>query len=173
MAAPSDFIERFSEKLALTVIPLLHELWDRCEQETRDKIASELVRGITSGRMMGSLLQVQPARAAPQAGLGLPEPPQKGSALSAMSPQKRGAQNRAPKGRIKGTVAEVIERVPDTGVTRSELRDEASKLLGKPIKEGSLKQALRLLREDGKIENRDQRWYPARKGGQAEAEPAP
>ena len=85
-----------------------------------------------------------------------------------MSPQKRGAQNRAPKGRIKGTVAEVIAKVPDAGITRSELRDEASRLLGAPIKEGSLKQALRLLREDGDIENRDQRWFPIKKGSAEE-----
>ena len=85
-----------------------------------------------------------------------------------MSPQKRGAQNRAPKGRIKGAVAEVIARVPDAGITRAELRDEASKILGAPIKEGSLKQALRLLKDDGKIENRDLRWYQIKNGGQPE-----
>lgn len=167
MPAPGDFIARFSEKLAITVIPLLHEIWDRCEKETRDKIAADLVQGITSGRMMGAV--VPPASAAPQAGLGLPEPPQKTPApASAMSPQKRGAQNRAPKGRIKGTVGHVIIRAAGFGITRSDLRDEASKLLGEPIKEGSLKQALRLLREDGVIENRDLRWYPIDKGSAEE-----
>jgi hypothetical protein len=168
MPAPGDFIAKFSEKLAITVIPLLHEIWDRCEKETRDKIAADLVQGITSGRMMGAVMP--PASAAPQAGLGLPDPIPKGTPTpsASMSPQKRGAQNRAPKGRIKGTVAEVLAKVPDAGITRSELRDEASRLLGEPIKEGSLKQALRLLREGGDIENRDLRWYPIKKGSSEE-----
>lgn len=163
MPAPNDFIGKISKELATALIPLLHELWDRCEAETREKVASDLVRGITSGRVFAMATSRPAPTPAPQAGLGLPDPVQP----IPMSPQKRGAQNREAKGVVKGTIRAIIYEHP-RGVSRAQIRALAAVERKLNIKPGSMKQGLRLLREENEIENRDGKWFPTKTAAQSD-----
>jgi hypothetical protein len=81
------------------------------------------------------------------------------------SPQKRGAQNREKKGVVKGVIRDIIYAHPE-GVTRSKIRVVASVEKKLAIKEGSLKQGIRLLHKAKEIENRDGKWFPTKNDGQ-------
>ena len=81
-----------------------------------------------------------------------------------MSPQKRGALDRLAPGVVKTAVHKVI-RINPEGITRDGIRKLASDIIGQQIKEGSLKQSLRLLTKAGEIENRDRLWFPVTKNG--------
>jgi hypothetical protein len=143
MPAPNDLVARLADAIAKAVVPILHETWDRAEKETRQRIAEAVVQG--SMKMGASV------RPADQLDLDI---------VAKMSPQKRGAMNRVAKGRVKTAVWTVISNWRDEGVSREGIRQRAGALLGEPIKEGSLKQAIRLLKKDRKIETRNSRWYP-------------
>ena len=106
----------------------------------------------TAGTLQGRLIYDHPTSVA--AGMGT------------MSPQKRGAQNREKKGVVKGTIRTIIDNSPE-GISRGKIREVAQTLFGLTIKDGSLKQGLRLLKADRKIENRDQLWFPTKDGGQS------
>lgn len=82
-----------------------------------------------------------------------------------MSPQKRGAQNREAKGVVKGAIREIIYDNP-RGISRGAIRLVAQVQKGLTIKDGSLKQGLRLLGKAKEIENRDRLWFPTKHGGQ-------
>lgn len=163
MAAPGDFIAKLSEKLARTMIPLMHELWDRCERETREKIAASLMQDSPKSAVEA---------AARTAAMG-PRPPENATAAAydaslnaALSPQKRGAQNRERKGVVKNAIREIIYQ-NDNGTTREGIRRTAQAQKGLVIKDGSLKQGLRLLQKAGEIVNRDRLWFPTKNGGQS------
>lgn len=49
------------------------------------------------------------------------------------------------------------------GSTKAEVRSLAKEYLGEEVKEGSLKQALRLLSKEGEIFNDTRRWFPKEK----------
>jgi len=84
-----------------------------------------------------------------------------------MSPQKRGAQNRAPKGLIKGTIKDVIFNAGPEGITAAQIRDVAQISKGVTIKEGSMKQGLRLLQQNEAIERKGTSYFPKKNGGQS------
>jgi hypothetical protein len=161
MPAPGDFIAKVSEKLATALIPLLHELWDRCERETKANIAASLMAPKSALETVARQL-AEPPRA-PQ---NVAEAVYKNVLIGALSPQKRGAQNRERKGVVKTAIREIIYSNPH-GITRAGIRLAAHAMRGLTIKEGSLKQGLRLLSNAKEIENRDHLWFPTKNGGQS------
>lgn len=169
MPVPPDFIEKVSHKLATAVIPLLNELWDRCEHETKAKIAASIVGGppTAAPRIMSALDTVAAQLAQPRR-----HPMSATEAVAqkvfdlAMSPQKRGAQNREKKGVVKNAIRAIIFGHPD-GITRGRIRAVAAVEFKLTIKDGSLRQGLRLLKNAEEITNRDGRWFPAKNGGQS------
>jgi hypothetical protein len=84
-----------------------------------------------------------------------------------MSPQKRGAQNRAPKGLIKGTIKDLIYNAGPEGITAAQIRDVAKIHKGVTIKDGSMKQGLRLLQRANAIERKGTLYFPTKNGGQS------
>jgi len=169
MPAPPEVRKRLVAKATAAFEALIDELWDAAAQATLTEAASKVQQvfyptasagrdtpapepvapyGPTAGRLQGRLLYDHPTSIA--AGMG-------------MSPQKRGAQNREKKGVVKNTIREIIYQ-NDGGTSREGIRRMAQAHKGLVIKEGSLKQALRLLQMAGEIENRDRLWFPKRNG---------
>jgi hypothetical protein len=77
-----------------------------------------------------------------------------------VSPQKRGARQRARHGAIKAAVEETINHHPN-GIGRADIVKYARDHLGIIIKEGSLKNAIRILKSERTIYNKDAKWFPA------------
>ena len=168
MPAPPELHKELEAQIAKIVkanlSPLLDRAWDESQRATLDRI----------NRAVAADPAVRPT-AAPREGLATPR--QLNDLLgavadtadkitTAMSPQKRGAQNRERKGVVKNAIREIIYQ-NDNGSTREWIRKVALAQKGLAIKEGSLKQGLRLLSKAGEIENRDQKWFPKRNGGQS------
>jgi hypothetical protein len=78
-----------------------------------------------------------------------------------VSPQKRGAQDRAAHGAIKGAVRDSIYAHPE-GISRPDIVRYAQERLNVTIKEGSLKNAIRILKDEKEITNRERKWFPTR-----------
>ena len=86
-------------------------------------------------------------------------PPRNGG--HSMSPQKRGAQTRAGHGVIKDAVRVAIYANRD-GISRPRIVRYALEELGVTVKDGSLKNAIRILKADGDIRNAKGEWFPTR-----------
>ncbi len=136
MPAPRVLHAALLDRIKDSLEPLIDTVWDASAAATRADML----------RVLGA--QTEP----PNHLVPLPAPPP-------ASPQKRGAANRLGRGRVKAAVHTIIQAEHDRGgATREEIRRKAPAFLGVPIKEGSLKQALRLLRKEKKIETRNSRW---------------
>jgi hypothetical protein len=148
------------------VVPLLDRAWDESQRATLERISRAVAtdpvglsrptaaprNGLTASPLNDLLDTV--ANTAEKL------------ALAAMSPQKRGAQNREKKGVVKNAIREIIYANEKDGISRGGIRRLAYSQKGLTIKDGSLKQGLRLLSKAEEIENRNQRWFPKRNGGQ-------
>lgn len=163
MPAPADLVAQLTEAIAQAITPVLNEAWDRSELETRKRIAASVMQFTAPRSATEAAAQtvMRLTSGKPNSALETAIERVNATVLSQpMSPQKRGAQNRVAKGRVKIAVWNCISRYPDEGLSRDEIRHHAAGLLGEPIKEGSLKQAIRLLKKDRKIETRNSRWWP-------------
>lgn len=146
MPAPKHLHTAVAASLRDALAPLLDQVWDASAAATR----ADMVR------LLGGHTE-PPGDILP----GLSKELVSGDIAQLMSPQKRGAVNRAARGAVKQVVGMLIQDSPD-GISREKIRQRAAFVNeGRfVLKEGSLKQALRLLRESGKIENRGRKWYP-------------
>jgi hypothetical protein len=168
MPAPAEIRKRLAQKAVAAFEALIDEIWDHAASATlndaaakvqhiffaghgaagRDSPAPEPAAQPTAGALRGHILYDHP------------------TSLALMSPQKRGAQNRERKGVVKNAIREVIYQ-NDNGTSREGIRKAAQAQKGLVIKDGSLKQGLRLLQKAGEIENRNHLWFPKRNGGQS------
>lgn len=72
---------------------------------------------------------------------------------------------RVARGAARSAVMGAIEERGARGSTRDDIRLLARRFLGGPIKVDTLKAALKVLRDQGRIELRDGKWYPVRRYG--------
>lgn len=77
-----------------------------------------------------------------------------------LSPQKRGAQDRAEHGAIKKAVRDAIYAHPN-GISRPQIVRYGRDKLDVIIKDGSLKNAIRILKAEKTIRNANRLWFPA------------
>lgn len=165
MPAPLEIRRKLAARFAAVAEALVDEIWDEATKSAmadasakvqqlfypaasagRDSRAPEPVSPLvpTAGTLQGRLVYDHPT--------------------SAMSPQKRGAQNREAKGVVKNAIKKVIDASPN-GLSRAQIRQNAEAVFHLKIKDGSLRQGLRLLKHANLIENRDHKWFPTRNGG--------
>jgi hypothetical protein len=173
MPAPSELHKELETQIVKIVMahvaPLLDKAWEAGQRATLASVYQAVTGGL-SGTLLGAT-NPEPVRQSTPPDQGKIQFPD-GSPLydhprsiEGMSPQKRGAQNREKKGVVKNTISAIIHNSPQ-GVSRAQIREMAQNAFGLSIKDGSLKQGLRLLSKAGEIENRDQRWFPKRNDGQ-------
>lgn len=163
MPVPPKYFDQLMSELAIALRPVIDRAWDDGGRAAVARInhALRILPPVVSGRLEVKLDPTTSVGAGViSAGTGAASGSGHAGAVSSeLSPQKRGAQNREPKGVVKSAVKSIIFRHPN-GVSREEIRRESVTYLGKTIKEGSLRQALRLLRLAGDINNKDRLWYP-------------
>jgi hypothetical protein len=167
MPAPLDVRKKFALRFAAAVETLVDEIWDEATKaalaDAGAKVQQFFFTAAPAGRDSPEPEPVNPN--APIAGrlqgrLVYDHP----TSIAAMSPQKRGAQNRERKGVVKSAIREIIYNNPH-GITRAGIRLAAHATRGLTIKDGSLRQGLRLLSKAKEIENRDHMWFPTENGG--------
>lgn len=151
MPAPPEYHKLVAAKILDAIGPLLDKAWDEGAADMSRRIAA-MLNAVPLPNSQGPTVGPPPGLQMPLAGI--------------MSPQKRGAANRAPKGVVKEAIRAAVYSNP-RGVSRDGVRKYASVALGVPVKEGSLKQGLRLLSLAKEVENRDRLWYPTKSAGQS------
>src|SRR5262249_34035972 len=124
-------------------------LLDAAIESGREQMRQEIYERVAPARQRQSRPATATAESAP---IDFP--------LTNISPQKRGAQDRARHGAIKKAVEAAVKAHPE-GISRPEIVRYAKDKLGVTIKAGSLKNAIRILKEDNLIHNRDRKWFPA------------
>jgi hypothetical protein len=131
------------------LIKAITALIDLAIESGREALIGEMLAGV-SRKAPAKRVKIAPAREETKiANLELP----------LLSPQKRGARDRAPHGEIKATVNNAIYAHPQ-GIKRPEIVEYARDRLGVIVKPGSLKNAIRLLKADRAITNREGKWFP-------------
>ena len=76
------------------------------------------------------------------------------------TPKPRGP--RLGRGAARQAVMAAIRAYDDKGASRSDLRRVVPQLTKLPVSENTLKKVLMVLREEGKIETRNSRWWPVK-----------
>ena len=167
MPTPPEFYAEIRARLIALVderLPVIvDEVWDASRRATVERISQAVATDTAAASTPPTPEPARPPLPAPRdfSALFYTHP-----RSQLMSPQKRGAQNRAPKGLIKGTIRELIYSNP-RGISREQIRTVAQTTKGLTIKDGSLKQGLRLLSKDGDIVNRHRMWFPTKTGDQS------
>lgn len=177
MPAPPETKHRLTAKFTKAIEALIDGIWDEAANATMADAAARVqqVFGGTVGGGIGGAVYggrvPEPVRDS-LAGQGKmefsgPKAPvyDHPDSIALMSPQKRGAQNRERKGVVKNAIRDIIYSRPG-GTSRTGIRETALRTKGLTIKDGSLKQGLRLLAKAGEIENRDRLWFPTKNDGQ-------
>jgi hypothetical protein len=157
MPAPNDLLSSLLGPVVHAVTTAINAAYDAGGAETAKKVSAAIGRSLQPSPAPRQFHLQSAAHAAYASALATP---------TFASPQKRGAQNRVAPGVVKKAVHRVIKSNPE-GISRDGVRKLASDIMGQQIKEGSLKQSLRLLTKSSDIENRDRLWFPTRNGGQS------
>lgn len=83
-------------------------------------------------------------------------------AKQALQPRPvKGRRRRLPHGVVEAAIFKVLWGYADQGASRDQIMKEAARHLGgKPLNENTLKRWLVILKQNGKVEKRNDRWFP-------------
>jgi hypothetical protein len=166
MPVPSALRKKLITKLSAAFERAMDQVWDEATSATSKDATAWLKHSIDQFSRNAMAHAPESVRENPFAS-SQPKIDFTSEAMTkALSPQKRGAIGREPKGVVKGAIKDVIYANPQ-GITRSAIVLEAKTTKNLVIKDGSLRQGLRLLKKGNDIENRNGMWFPTKSGGQS------